>query len=180
MKNRSKFIFLILAIVYCFLAIGKNLGFLLINENVLFGLSVTSLLITLGDVFGTIDDIFLWRNDYNYSLKVASDFLQERISKGCFTIRSFDVCNIKEGIDQLKSNNSPIHPLKYIKKRRHTILSFISTVFFVGSVRSWPRRYRQRRPPWDRPWAWTDRADTAARGRLSAADPPRRSRATRR
>lgn len=134
--NRSKYIFLIFAFVYMGIALCGIFSVLEINENVLLGLSLSSLLISLADIVRNYCRNKALRNEYDFALSVASDYLQHRIDEGNISVGNFDVCNIKYGIDMLKSCPNPIHPVEYNKKKMFEIGRTVSTLFFVTGIAS--------------------------------------------
>ena len=137
---RSKYVFLIFACVYAGVAIGESCSIVTINSNVVLGLSFSSLFIALADVISNLRSIKVLTNDYNYSLHIASDYLQSKIDEGFVTAGNFDVCNIKCSIDtlkgSLKTKKSPIHPNEFEKKKILTFYNAFSTGFFVIGIAS--------------------------------------------
>ena len=137
---RSKYIFLIFACVYAGVAFGESCSIIIINSNVLLGLSFSSLFIALADVISNLRSIKVLTNDYNYSLHIASDYLQSKIDTGIVTAGNFDVCNIKCSIDalrdSLKTKKNPIHPNEFEKKKMLTFYNAFSAGFFVIGIAS--------------------------------------------
>ena len=134
--NRTKYVFLIFAFIYAGVAVGGMFSILVINESVLLGLSISSLFISLADAINNYCRIRALRNDYNYALSVASDYLQNRIEEGCLSVGNFDVCNIKYGIDVLKTCANPVHPVEYNKKKFLKYGNVTSTVIFAIGIAS--------------------------------------------
>ena len=128
---RSKYVFLILACVYAGIAVGGIVSAFSISESVLLGLSVSSALISLADGVNNFCRIKALGNDYDYSLFVASEFLQSKIDGGLLAISYFDLCNLKYGIDVLRNKPNPMHPAEYGKKKLFKCGNFVSTVFFI-------------------------------------------------
>lgn len=134
--SRSKNVFLVFSIVYIGVALGGAFSLLSITENVLLGLSISSLFISLADSINSYFRNEMIRNDYNYSLSIASEYLQHRIDEGQLSVGNFDICNIKYGIDMLKSQAISIHPVEFSKKKRFMVGNVISTAFFVIGIAS--------------------------------------------
>lgn len=138
--NKSKYVFLILACIYVGIAIGGLFSVITINSNVLLGLSFSSLFIALADAINNHSSIKMLTNDYNYSLQIASDYLQSRIDAGNVTVGNFDVCNIKCSIDALKdalkTKKIPVHPNEFEKAKMFKYYNALSIGLFVIGIAS--------------------------------------------
>lgn len=135
---KSKHIFLILACVYIGIAIGGLRSIVTISSNVLFGLSLSTLLIAMSDAINKFCGIKILKNEYNYSISIASAFLQRKIDAGIVTSGNFDVCNIKANVDELKDTpkTDTMHPNEFRKKTGFKIIKFISMGLFVVGIAS--------------------------------------------
>ena len=132
--KKSKYVYLILFVVYMVIALASSCSILSINENVLLGLSIASLFMSLSDMFSNIIQIMLEKNEYNYSLFITSEFLQQKIQAGFITANCIDVCNIKYNIDALMSTKNPTYPNTYNKKRGFLFLHIFSVIFLVLAI----------------------------------------------
>jgi hypothetical protein len=118
--NKSKYIFCILGAVYLGIAVGSILNWFSVSNNVLLGLSIASLFISLGDTVDKLVGICIWRNIYEYSLYVTSCYLTEKIDNNVLPSISIDAYNVRLNIDGLRTNKQkvPSEPLKYQNKKR--------------------------------------------------------------
>lgn len=103
--KKSKFVFIILALVYVAMSILYPFDVLNIGENLLFALSVSALLISTSDVFNKIGMYLYTSNTYNADLKITIDFLDYMIKNGFTNTRNINVRNIKENYDELLKKN---------------------------------------------------------------------------
>ena len=134
--TKSRHVFLIFSFIYIGIAIGGMFSLLTISDNVLLGLSISSLFISLADAINNYDSVKKWKNDYNFSLLLSSEYLQRKIDNGYSSIGNFDIYNIKYNIEVLMTKSNPIHPVEYAKKTRFKVLDIISTIFFTIGIAS--------------------------------------------
>lgn len=133
--TKSRFVFFILGIAYLGIAIGSLLSIFSINNNVLLGLSISSCLISAGELINSIGSYFSCRNSFYYSLHYASEFLKNCIEKQIQPKTNVDVYNIKFGVDETLSEHKSCHPVEYDKKRIFPILRTVSQgLFMLGIV----------------------------------------------
>ena len=134
--NKSKFTFCILGIVYFGIAIGSLLSNSIVTNNVVLGLSITSLLISFGDTIDTLCSVFMLRNAYNFALDATVEFLNQKIQYNIQPAINVDVRNIRSGIEGLKTSKAKSikHPSIYQKNRLFRYASIISTVLFILSI----------------------------------------------
>ena len=115
--TKSKYVFFVLGIVYLGIALGSFFSVISINNNVLLGLSVSSCLISAGELVNSVGSFFSCRNSFCYSLKYTSEYLSFRIANNIQPRTNVDVYNIKFGIDEALANRKAIHPVEYDKKK---------------------------------------------------------------
>jgi len=78
--KKSKHIFAIMAVTYVVIAIASSLQWIVINENILLGLSMSALFSALSDIMANGENIVMSRNEFNYTILIASGFLEMKIS----------------------------------------------------------------------------------------------------
>lgn len=132
--NKSRSIFFILGLAYIGIAIGSKLSLFEINNNILLGLSLSSLLISLGDITNNCCGLFIVHNDYNYILNIASEYLTRYINQGTRPMTYIDVYNVRKSVDELVTKKHALHPVEYKEKRVFKIMQAISKGFFVIAV----------------------------------------------
>ena len=132
--NKSKGIFYILGFAYIGIAIGSMLSFFDVNGNVLLGLSISSLLISLGDFSSNIRTLYIERNNLNYSLDLACDILTNYINAGKTPQTQIDVYNVKKSLDALKTQRKAIMPSDYENKKTISFLNITSKGLFFLSI----------------------------------------------
>lgn len=133
--NKSKHIFLILFFAYVVILVLNIFSVVEISGNVLLGLSLSSLLMAIGDGIENYRNYNLSLNGYNYSVYVTSHFLERKIQQGIVENNGFDICNIKNSVDSLCIiRKEPKHPNEYWKTGRFKWCSRMSTICFSLGV----------------------------------------------
>lgn len=133
--SKSKNVFFILGIVYLAVALGSVCpNFIVINDNVLLGLSASSCLISFGELLNNSGSFFICRNSFRYSLHFTSDYLDSCIKDGKKARTDVDVYNIKLNVDETLSNKKSIHPVIYAKNRVFKYLKAIQQLSFVCGI----------------------------------------------
>jgi hypothetical protein len=122
--------------VYLGIAVGSILNWFSVSNNVLLGLSIASLFISLGDTVDKLVGICIWRNIYEYSLYVTSCYLTEKIDNNVLPSISIDAYNVRLNIDGLRTNKQkvPSEPLKYQNKKRFGLFGLISKILFIIGI----------------------------------------------
>lgn len=133
--KKSKFIFIILAVVYALMAFLYPFNVLKVGENLLFALSVSALLISSSDVLNKAGMYLFISNTYNADLKITIDFLDYMIQNGFTNTRNINVRNIRENYNELlKKNYTFCHPSDYAKKRKLVIINVVSMILFILGI----------------------------------------------
>ena len=133
--KKSKFVFIILAVVYALMALLYPFDVLKIGENLLFALSVSALLISTSDIFNKVGMYLYTTNTYNADLKVTIDFLDYMIKNGFTNTRNMNVRNVKENYDELlKKNYTFCHPSDYAKKKILAIINVVTLILFILGI----------------------------------------------
>lgn len=135
--RKSKFIFLILCVTYVLVGIGSMFNLLDIGNNVLLGLSVAALLISVGDVFDKIAIYRIVSNFYYMSLNLTINFLNSKIQTRLTSHPIINIRNVTEGLVQMqKKNYTPCHPADYKENKLNNALKIVSFFFFVFGIAS--------------------------------------------
>ena len=66
--KKSKHIFAIMAVTYVVIAIASSLQWIVINENILLGLSMSALFSAISDIMANGENIVMSRNEFNYTI----------------------------------------------------------------------------------------------------------------
>ena len=77
--RKSQYVFAIMAAIYIIIAILNIREWIIVSENILFGLSMSALLSSLSDILSNIVSKRVYQNEFDYIIKVTSDFLAENI-----------------------------------------------------------------------------------------------------
>lgn len=136
--NKTEYTFLVFGTVYFIIAICTSINLFCVNSNVLLGLSLTSLFISIEDITRKSISIKLWRNLYEYTLYIASDYITQQIENGVTPNANIDLYNIRMNINNNRINTEviPEHPSRYQSKRFLRILNRISNGSFIFSIAS--------------------------------------------
>lgn len=134
--RKSKYIFIILAIVYGGVAFAEINNLLLVDNNVIFGLSVSALLISVSDCCSKYYTLKNEKNNYNETLKYTIQFLDEKINGGCASNWAFNTRNLKENLEILLNNQESVHPMDFRKQKKYLYLQKFYMIFFAVGIAS--------------------------------------------
>lgn len=134
--RKSKYIFVILAIMYLGVAIAEVNNLLLVENNVIFGLSVSALLISVSDCCYKFHTLINEKNNYNETLKYTIEFLENKISNGYAYNLAFNTRNLKEYLEVIFNNGKSVHPMDFCKQRKYLVLQKIYMVLFTTGIAS--------------------------------------------
>ena len=132
--RKSKYIFIILAIVYGVVAIAEVNNLLLVDNNVIFGLSTSALLISVSDCCCKLYMLINEKNNYNETLKYTIDFLENKISNGYAYNPAFNTRNLKEHLELLLNNRQSVHPMDFCKNRKYIVLQKMYMALFAIGI----------------------------------------------
>ncbi len=133
--KKSKFVFIILAIVYAVMALLYPFDILNIGDNLLFALSFSALLLSTSDVVSKFAGYLCISNTYNADLKTTIDFLDLKIKDGFTNNKTINVRNVKANCkDLLKKDYKYCHPDDYTHKTSIKVQNNISMVLFVLGI----------------------------------------------
>lgn len=133
--KKSKYVFIILALVYAVIAVLYPFDILNIGDNLLFALSVSALFISTSDVVSKIICYLCIENTYYADLKTTIEFLDSMIQGGFTNTRTINVRNVRENCKgQLKDSYKYCHPDDYIHKPIIKVLNNISLILFILGI----------------------------------------------
>lgn len=132
--KKSKHIFVIMAATYAAIAIVSFLRRIVISENILFGLSMSALFSALSDIMASGANIATSRNEFDYIIYIASDFLESKISQNqCNPV--INTRNVKLGIESMsKGYKFARHPNEYDQGNCIKFWNASSQILFVLSI----------------------------------------------
>lgn len=134
MKKTNKF-FLILGIVYLIIVLLAVIGEIILDNDVLAGLALSSLFIATGGLIDKVAQYIIITNEYKYYIKVTSEFLKIKIDNKIKALNDFDECNIKRNIDDLCKNvDRSVNPGKYTNSKAIKIMSICSFILFCFGI----------------------------------------------
>ena len=135
--KKSKYVFIILALVYVAMAILYPFDVLNIGENLLFALSFSALLLSASDVISKIAGYLCISNTYNADLKITIDFLESKIQCGFTQTRTINVRNVVGNCKELlKKNYKYCHPEDYAHKTIIKIQNVFSMILLIIGIAS--------------------------------------------
>lgn len=135
--KKSKFVFVILSVVYLLMGILYPFGVLDIGGNLLLALSTAALLISLGDICEKIHIYRIEANQYNAALDITIEYLDSKISSGQINNPIISVRNFKANLENLQKKNYKFcHPSDYISNKCNWFLRTLSFVLFIVGIAS--------------------------------------------
>lgn len=131
--RKSKYVFLVFAVVYVLIYILDILNVVTVNENTLFGLTLSAFWISLSDVCNHIATYRYTRNELGYICQITSNVLQEYIPSG--VTQTPIVINLKKNVAALVPNYKlMIHPNEFLHNRTNRIIGILENGCFVLSI----------------------------------------------
>ena len=132
--KKSKFVFIIMAVIYFAVAIADGFGWLIITNNILLGLSLSALFSSISDIFAN----FVWRNaltnEFAFMIQITSDFLSEKIAQNVYS-SIINIRNVKLDVESMSNTyQTAVHPSDYHKLKRNTVINTISMGCFILSI----------------------------------------------
>lgn len=133
---KSKFVFLILFLGYVFVAIGDLIGFVTSGQEILFGLSLSALLMSLSDCITGLKIGLFQRNEMGYITKCSSRFIEDKLKKKiCPANQSVNIRNVKKNLEEENPNfKKSKHPNEFNTLIMMKTLKFIEILFFSISI----------------------------------------------
>lgn len=132
--KKSKHIFAIMAVTYTIIAI-LNLGdWVTVSENILLGLSMSALFSALSDILSNIVGIRTCQNEFDYIIRVTSEFLMGKISNNMYN-SLIDSRNVKLNVENMsKGYKTAVHPNEYCKRKINVLINILSQICFILSI----------------------------------------------
>ena len=136
--SKTRFTFLVIGLVYLLIALFSVFPWLEISENILFGLSLTSLLISIGDTIDKLAILAIYINLFEFTLYITSDYLTQRINENMTKFIKIDVYNIRLGLDNLRFNINevPQHPADFQSRMIFSVAYRSSQCLFLAGIAS--------------------------------------------
>lgn len=134
--KKSHFIFLIMACVYFAISLLSFTEIIVVLDNILLGLSMTALLMSLSEIYEGWLLYRVGRNELRFICLFTSNFLKGMISSRANIHNNLvSVGNVKKNVEQFVSHYElGVHPSEYCKNKRNHFLHNISVLFFVLSI----------------------------------------------
>lgn len=133
--KKSSYIFVIMAIVYFLISIGYFCGLITIHNNIVFGLSITALLISISDFFSKVVVNRVVENEYQKMIDYTLVFLDEKIKQKQIDNPIINIRNLRGNIEvRKKKKYTSVHPLEYANNRLNKVLNTISIVLFIIGI----------------------------------------------
>lgn len=135
--KKSKYIFIILFIIYLLIGILSPLDVLNIGDNLLFALSAAALFVSASDVISKVHIYRNTSNSYYAALKITIDFLDNKIKCNQTSNLVINVRNVKGNLEILQKKNYKFcHPDDYMKKKSNSALNTFSLLLFIAGISS--------------------------------------------
>lgn len=134
--KKSHFVFLIMACVYFAISLLSFTEIIVVLDNILLGLSMTALFMSLSEIFEGWLFFRVGRNELRFICLFTSNFLKGIISSGANVNNNLvSVGNVKKNVEQFVSHYElGVHPSEYCKNKRNHFLHNISVLCFVLSI----------------------------------------------
>lgn len=133
--KKSKYVFLILALLYALIYILSISNIVVINENIMIGLTFSAFFMSLSDVCNNIIIYRMARNELGYICWFTCNVLQEFISSGITQTPLVNVVNMKKNIECLVPNyKGHMHPNEFNKCNINKVISKYGSFCFILSI----------------------------------------------
>ena len=134
--SKSKYVFLIMFLGYISIAIMNTLNITFVGDEVLLGLSICALTMSLSDSFSIIKVISLKKNHFKYIAKISSAFINNKLNQfNQMHNPNVNIRNLKKNIEQNnKGYEKAKHPLIYECKKRVKFLTVCEHLLFIISI----------------------------------------------
>ena len=134
--GKSKFVFLIMFFGYIAIAILNAFNITSVGDEILLGLSLCALKMSLSDSFSIIKVISLKRNHLKYIAKITSKFIDKKLNQNVQVHSSIvNIRNLKKNVEQTnKGYEKSQHPTLYESKKCVKFLIICEHLLFVISI----------------------------------------------
>lgn len=134
--RKSKFVFIIMAVIYFAAAVLDGIGLLTITDSILLGLSLSALLSAISDILYNIGWLKSAINEFDFIIRVAVEFLSEKQARNIFSANpNVNIKLYRQYIQGMSKNyKDAVRPAEYDKKKFITALKISSQIAFVLSI----------------------------------------------
>lgn len=134
--KKSKFVFIIMAVIYFSAAVLDGIGLLTITDSILLGLSLSALLSAISDILYNIGWLKTVTNEFNFIIRVAVEFLSEKQARNIPSANpNVNIKLVKQYIQGMSKNyKDAVRPVEYDKKKFITAFKIGSQAAFVVSI----------------------------------------------
>lgn len=133
--KKSSFVFLIMAIVYILLFVGYSLRMVTITNNIVFGLSLTALLISISDLLSKVIVFRSIENEYQQMIEYTLSFIEKKIKLKQTNNPIIIIRNLRSSIEMGKKKKyKPVHPLEYADNSLNKALNIASIILFMLGI----------------------------------------------
>lgn len=134
--KKTRGIFLILVIVYMLIGTMGAAGIISVGSNLLFGLAVSSLLMSVSDI---MDDAVLMKkgvNEYRFLLKCTTAFLDQELGEDTDRfMKNPTLCTVKQELVNTKVNfEKAEHPVQFERRQLFAVTERLAAVLFALSI----------------------------------------------
>lgn len=134
--KKTRGIFLILVIVYMLIGTMGCLEVISVGSNLLFGLAVSTLLMSVSDI---CDDVVLMKkgvNEYGFLLKCTTSYLEQEMGADSERfMKNPTLCTVKQELINTKVDfEKTVHPLQFDRRQIFMVTEKLSAVLFALSV----------------------------------------------
>ncbi len=135
---KSKFVFLIFFIGYIAIMVANLLGVISVGDEILLGLSLSALFMSLGDCTNGIKFAICQKNQMAYITQRTSLFLNDKFNnKIPSQNQSINIRNVKKNLEmQNPKYAKSIHPNEFVNTKKFKLLKCIEITFFFMSILS--------------------------------------------
>lgn len=133
---KSKFVFLILFLGYILIAIGDLTGFVTAGQEILFGLSLSALLMSLSDCATAVKILLCQKNEMRYIAKCSSHFIDVKLKQNIPPANlGINIRNVKKNLeDENPYYQKSKHPNEFNVTKSIKFLNSLEIIFFVVSI----------------------------------------------
>lgn len=134
--KKSHFVFLIMSCVYLAVAVLSFTEIIVVSDNILLGLSMAALLMSLSEIFEGWLFYRVGKNELRFICLFTANVLKEMISSGSNVNNNLvSVGNMKKNVEQFVSHYElGVHPSEYLKNKKNHFLQNTSVLCFVLSI----------------------------------------------
>lgn len=134
--KKTRGIFLILVIVYMLIGLMGCLDVISVGSNLLFGLAVSTFLMSVSDI---MDDIVLMKkgvNEYGFLLKCTASYLEQEQGEDTERfMKNPTLCTVRQELINAKVDfERTVHPLQFDRRHMFLVTEKLSALLFALSI----------------------------------------------